>query len=73
MKVRELIKYLEANGWSLHRQGKGDHRIYRHPTNPTPITINGGANHEIPRGTLRNGILKPAGLPDPRWPKKKES
>lgn len=60
MKVRELIKTLEREGWYLSRT-KGSHRQYHHPTKPGTVTVSGNPGKEIPPGTL-NSILKQAGL-----------
>ncbi len=60
MKVRDIIKLVEADGWYLviiH----GSHRQYKHSTKPGRVTIAGNQNHDIAPGTL-NSILKQAGL-----------
>ena len=59
MKVRELKRLLEANGW-FGRPGKGDHTVYRKPGR-NPVTVDGADGKEIPKGTLHR-ILKDAGL-----------
>jgi predicted RNA binding protein YcfA (HicA-like mRNA interferase family) len=33
MKVRDIIKLLERDGWYL-KQTRGSHRQYKHPTSP---------------------------------------
>ncbi|MDT7897067.1 MAG: type II toxin-antitoxin system HicA family toxin [Armatimonadota bacterium] len=60
MKVREVIKLIEADGWYLVRM-KGSHRQYKHPTKPGRVTIAGNLNDDIAPGTL-NSILKQAQL-----------
>ena len=70
MKVRDVVKYLEAHGWYFLRSGKGDHRIYAHPTSPHHISIDGHPGADMPERTLRRGVLTPAGLPHPHWQKK---
>jgi predicted RNA binding protein YcfA (HicA-like mRNA interferase family) len=60
MKVRKIIKQIEADGWFWVRT-KGDHRQYHHPSKPGTVTVAGKLNEEIPKGTL-NSILKQAGL-----------
>ncbi|MGB8579757.1 MAG: type II toxin-antitoxin system HicA family toxin [Candidatus Sulfotelmatobacter sp.] len=60
MKVRDVIKTLEDNGWRLART-KGSHRQYHHPSKPGTVTVAGHASVDIPAGTLNN-ILKQAGL-----------
>ena len=60
MKVRELLKELEEDGWQLVRT-KGSHRQYKHPSKPGTVTIAGKPSVEVPKGTL-NAILKQSGL-----------
>jgi len=62
MKVRDLMKQLEDNGWELDRI-KGSHRQYRHPQRPElrTITVAGHLSEDVPKGTLA-AILKQAGL-----------
>jgi predicted RNA binding protein YcfA (HicA-like mRNA interferase family) len=60
MKVREVIKRLEQEGWRLART-KGSHRQYHHPTKAGTVTVSGHPSVDIPPGTLNN-ILKQAGL-----------
>jgi predicted RNA binding protein YcfA (HicA-like mRNA interferase family) len=63
MKVREVIRLLEDDGWYLSRT-RGSHRQYKHPTRPGTVTVSGKPNIDIPPGTL-NSILKQAGLKQP--------
>ena len=60
MKVRELIRRIEADGWFLVRT-KGSHRQYHHATKPGTVTISGHPGIDVPAGTL-NSALKQAGL-----------
>jgi len=60
MKVRDVIKMIEADGWYLVTM-KGDHRQYKHPTKSGRVTIGGHSNHDLAPGTL-NSILKQAQL-----------
>jgi len=60
MKVRELIKMIETDGWYLVRT-RGDHRQFHHPIKPGTVTVAGKSGVDIPPGTL-NSILKQAGL-----------
>lgn len=60
MKVREIIKRIEAEGW-YHVRTRGSHRQYKHPTKPGRVTIAGKPNHDLAPGTL-NSILKQSGL-----------
>jgi predicted RNA binding protein YcfA (HicA-like mRNA interferase family) len=60
MKVRDVIRRIEKDGWELKRQ-RGSHRIYRHPNKPGTVTVAGARNKDIPSGTL-GSILWQAGL-----------
>jgi predicted RNA binding protein YcfA (HicA-like mRNA interferase family) len=64
MKVRDVIKLVEADGWFLARM-RGDHRQYKHPTKPGLVTIAGHLGKEMPPGTLLS-VLKQAQLPKRR-------
>lgn len=60
MKVGELIRLLEEDGWKLVRT-KGSHRQYRNPNKPGTVTIAGKPSLQVPPGTL-GSVLKQAGL-----------
>jgi predicted RNA binding protein YcfA (HicA-like mRNA interferase family) len=60
MKVREIVKRLESDGWVLVRT-RGSHRQYRHPSKPGTVTIAGKPSDELAPGTLKS-ILKQAGF-----------
>ncbi|MBI5125920.1 MAG: type II toxin-antitoxin system HicA family toxin [Planctomycetes bacterium] len=60
MKVRDIIKLIEADGWYLVVT-KGSHRQYRHPTKSGRVTIAGHPKDDLAPGTL-NSILKQARL-----------
>ncbi len=60
MKVRDIIKMLEDDGWYPVAQ-RGSHRQYKHPTKSGRVTIAGNMNHDLAPGTL-NSILKQAKL-----------
>jgi predicted RNA binding protein YcfA (HicA-like mRNA interferase family) len=60
LKVREVIKLLEDDGWQQVRM-RGSHRQLKHPTKKGTVTVAGKPNVEIPAGTLNN-ILKQAGI-----------
>ncbi len=60
MKVRDVIKRLEQDGWKLVRT-KGSHRQFQHELKPGTVTVAGHPSVEIPPGTLNN-ILKQAGF-----------
>ncbi len=59
MKVRDIIRKIEKEGWILVRT-RGSHRQFKHPKKPGLITIAGKPNDELARGTL-NSILKQGG------------
>ena len=60
MKVKELIKILQKDGWEQARL-RGSHRQYRHPDKRGTVTVAGKTSADIPPGTLAS-ILKQAGL-----------
>ena len=60
MKVREIIKRIEDDGWYLVNQ-VGSHRQYKHPTKKGRVTIAGNPGDDIALGTL-NSVLKQASL-----------
>lgn len=60
MKVRDITKLIEANGWYVVVT-KGSHRQYKHPTKSGRVTIAGHPNDDLAPGTL-NSILKQAKL-----------
>lgn len=61
MKVREIIKKLENDGWYFKRQ-KGSHMIFNHfDKKGTVIVPNHGQNKDLKIGTAEN-ILKQAEL-----------
>jgi predicted RNA binding protein YcfA (HicA-like mRNA interferase family) len=60
MKIREVIKLIEGDGWILVAT-KGSHRQYKHATKRGRVTIPGHMNDDVEAGTLHS-ILKQAGL-----------
>jgi predicted RNA binding protein YcfA (HicA-like mRNA interferase family) len=60
VKVRDVIKRLEAEGWFLSRQ-RGSHRQFKHSKKPGLVTIAGKPNEDLAPGTL-NSIFKQAGM-----------
>jgi predicted RNA binding protein YcfA (HicA-like mRNA interferase family) len=60
MKVREVIRLIENDGWyRLH--SKGGHRQYKHLAKKGRVTIAGHSNDDVHPKTL-SSILKQAGL-----------
>jgi predicted RNA binding protein YcfA (HicA-like mRNA interferase family) len=51
VKVRAVIKLIEADGWRLVRQ-TGSHRQFRHPSKPGTVTVAGKPSTDVPPGTL---------------------
>ena len=60
MKVRDVIKLIEKDGWYLVVT-KGSHRQYKHPIKPGRVTVAGHPSDELAPGTL-NSVLKQAQL-----------
>jgi predicted RNA binding protein YcfA (HicA-like mRNA interferase family) len=60
MKVREIIRLLEDDGWFLVRT-RGSHRQFRHHGKSGTVTVSGSPNIDIPSGTLKS-IFKQSGL-----------
>lgn len=60
MKVRDIIKMIEADGWYIVAT-RGSHRQYKHPVKKGRVTIAGNPNHELAPGTV-NSIYKQAKL-----------
>ena len=61
MKVREILKLLDKDGWRQVRQ-KGSHRQLQHDSKPGTVTVAGKSNDDINPKTLKS-ILRQAGLP----------
>ena len=60
VKVGEMIKIIEADGWCLARV-KGSHRQFHHPVKPGTVTVSGKLSTDLPIGTERS-ILRQAGI-----------
>jgi len=60
MKVKEVIKIIERDGWYLVRT-RGSHRQFHHLTKTGTVTVSGKESIDMPVGTL-NSVLKQAGL-----------
>ncbi len=61
MKVRDIIRLVEKDGWYLLPRKGTSHRQYKHPLKPGRVTIAGNPGDEVDPGT-QNSILKQAGL-----------
>ncbi|MEO7932945.1 MAG: type II toxin-antitoxin system HicA family toxin [Chthoniobacterales bacterium] len=60
MKVRQILKLIEDDGWYLDRT-RGSHRQYKHRAKPGLVTVPGKPGDDLAPGT-QNSILKQAGL-----------
>jgi len=64
MKVRDVIKLIEADGWYLVAT-RGSHRQYKHSAKPGRVTIAGHPSDDLAPGTM-SSILKQAQLKKPQ-------
>jgi predicted RNA binding protein YcfA (HicA-like mRNA interferase family) len=64
VKVRDVIRVLERDGWRLVRI-RGSHHHYRHASKSGVVTVPGSGNDDLSPGTLRS-IYKQAGLDRPK-------
>ena len=60
MKVSEVLRLLNADGWVLVAT-RGSHRQFKHATKPGRVTVPGKPSDDLAPGTY-NSILKQAGL-----------
>jgi predicted RNA binding protein YcfA (HicA-like mRNA interferase family) len=60
MKVGELLRLLQDDGWSTVAT-RGSHRQFKHPTKPGRVTVPGRPSDDLAPGTL-NSIMKQSGL-----------
>jgi len=60
MKVSEMIRLIEKNGWQCIRQA-GSHRIYRHSVKSGTVIIPDHGLKELKKGTQMS-IRKQAGI-----------
>jgi predicted RNA binding protein YcfA (HicA-like mRNA interferase family) len=60
MKIRDVNKRIEADGWHMVRQ-VGSHRQYKHATKSGKVTVAGHPSTDLPPKTLKS-ILRQAGL-----------
>ena len=64
MKVRDVVRRLEQDGWRQVRQ-RGSHRQFHHPTKPGTVTVAGAPGLDVPPNTLKS-IWKQAQLEETR-------
>ena len=60
MRVRDVIKLIESDGWYLART-RGSHRQFKHPFKNGLVTVAGKPDLDLNPKTLKS-ILKQAGL-----------
>ena len=60
MKIRDIIKLLEEDGWTVVRQ-RGSHRQFKHASKPGLVTVAGKPGDDLAPGTL-SSVFKQAGL-----------
>ena len=60
MKVREVIRVLERDGWVLVVT-RGDHRQFKHPTKLGRVTVSGNLGDDMPKGTFAS-VKRQAGM-----------
>jgi predicted RNA binding protein YcfA (HicA-like mRNA interferase family) len=60
MKVSEVLRMLQADGWQQVDQ-RGSHRQFEHATKAGRVTVPGKLSDDLAPGTC-NTILKQAGL-----------
>jgi len=53
MKVRDVLRVLESDGWYLVRT-RGSHRQYRHAVKPGIVTVAGHPSKDLAPDTLRS-------------------
>ena len=62
MKVRDVIRRLEQDGWYQIKSKRG-HRNFKHPTKRGRVTVPGRPNDDVAPGTLKS-IWRQAQLPE---------
>lgn len=60
MKVNEVLRMLQSDGWALVAT-RGSHRQFKHTSKPGRVTVPGKPSDDLAPGTL-NSILKQARL-----------
>ena len=61
VKVSEIIKQLNQDGWYLYRHNGTSHHQYKHPTKRGKTTVNGKLSADI-SGSLLKSIENQSGL-----------
>ena len=61
LKVSEIIKRLEQDGWYMYKHEGTSHRQFKHPAKPGKVTVNGKLSADITKFLLKS-IEKQSGL-----------
>lgn len=61
MKIKEIIRILEQDGW-YYDHSKGSHRKFHHPIKKGAVTVAGKPSSDI-HPEIINSILKQAQIP----------
>ena len=61
MNYNELVRLMKKAGWQFDRNGKGSHKIWRHPERQYQIPIPDHGSKEIKPNLVR-AIIKQAGI-----------
>ena len=64
MKVREVLKMIEADGWRFHSQ-RGSHRQFKHPVKSGRVTVAGKPGDDMHPKTLAD-VCKQAQIERPK-------
>ncbi|MGI8742977.1 MAG: type II toxin-antitoxin system HicA family toxin [Bryobacteraceae bacterium] len=64
MKVRDVIRLIEQDGWRYHST-RGSHRQFTHPVKPGRVTVPGKPSDEMYAGMLAS-IFAQAKMEKPR-------
>lgn len=57
MNYQEVFREMKAAGWKFERNGKGSHKIFRHPDYDYPIVIPDHGSKELHPGLIK-AIMK---------------
>jgi predicted RNA binding protein YcfA (HicA-like mRNA interferase family) len=56
MRAKSIYAELAANGWQFHRQGRGRHEVFRHPSGAQMVVSiagrSGDLTHHVKRALL---------------------
>ena len=61
MKVRDVIKAMEIEGWRMEKRTATGHRKFSHAAKPGKVTVSGQMGEDVPTGILK-AIMKQTGL-----------